>query len=79
MTIDWNTIIVALIGSIPAAIIAWRTHISTNSRMDEMIKVVRKESAAEATLTEKTAQKEREAQQAKGAQAVGTRDTDKSP
>lgn len=67
MILDWNLIIVALIGGIPPTIIASialikviRTHDLVNSRMSELLRLAR----AEATADEKKAEKGR--QDAKG-------------
>lgn len=67
MDINWTVIIAALItaliGSIPAAIVAWRTHSAVNSRMDKFIAMMEAKQAvavdgakAQATLDERAAE-----------------------
>lgn len=62
MTLDWNTIIIAAIASLPATIVAWRTHKAVNSRMDTILKIATEGAAAQATVDEKAAQQGREAE-----------------
>jgi Na+-translocating ferredoxin:NAD+ oxidoreductase RnfG subunit len=62
--INWTTVLVALIaaigGALPATIIASRTHDAVNSRMDALLKEIRKAAIAEGKATEQKAQKERD-------------------
>ncbi len=66
MDVNWTTIIVAIIGSIPAGIIAWHTHRAVNSRMDKFLERIDAGQTlaidgakAQATLDEKDAQRAR--------------------
>jgi hypothetical protein len=37
--INWTTVIVAALASLPSAIVAWKTHKAVNSRMDRMLEL----------------------------------------
>lgn len=60
---NWELLINAAIAAIPATIAgiaAWHqaraTHLSVNSRMDELLKLAKLEASAQATLDEKAAE-----------------------
>lgn len=58
-SIDWQSVLVALIAATPAAIVAWRTGKRVDGRMEEMLALARDKAAAEATVDEKNAESDR--------------------
>lgn len=78
--IDWNLVIVAVAPTIAALAALWqavKTHNAVNSRMDELLKLAKAESAAAATLAEKDAEHVRKGEAAIAkATSARTRDGD---
>jgi len=51
--IDWTTVIVAAIATLPGIIFSIRTHKAVNSRMSELLEITRQNAASSATLAER--------------------------
>lgn len=68
---NWDLLAAACIAAFPPTLVAFlgymqsrQTHLAVNSRMDELLRIAKRESAAQATLDEKAAEHTRKGEAA---------------